>query len=53
MYNYNGGFKGARKLPISIVEMNCPFVIIIPVPEKQLSRLDFRTGIVLNSFKTI
>ncbi|MCG2727682.1 MAG: hypothetical protein L6244_03415 [Candidatus Methanoperedenaceae archaeon] len=22
---YNGGFKGARKLPISIVEMNCPF----------------------------
>jgi hypothetical protein len=31
----------ARKLPTSVVEMNCPFAIIIPIPEKQLSRLDF------------
>lgn len=26
---YKNGFKGARKLPASAVEMNCPFAIIL------------------------
>jgi hypothetical protein len=26
---YRNGFKEARKLPASVVEMNCPFAIII------------------------
>jgi len=27
--NYKNGFKGARKLPASAVDMNCPFAIIL------------------------
>ena len=47
--DYKIGFKGARKLPTSVVEMNCPFAILLSHRLDVVYTLSFQSYIVVNT----
>jgi hypothetical protein len=46
---YRNGFKGARKLPASAVEMNCPFAIILSLRLNMVNMLSYQPYSILDN----